>query len=91
MGTHVPYTVYKGGTSMRKEVLAYMKYSQHLEIVYISTGNKMSKRQVRIHEVYEDTFRGYCYLRHAYRTFYYKNVLAVFPIHHPIKEVEFNE
>lgn len=76
---------------MRNEVLAYMKYSQRLEIVYVSTGNKMSKRQVSINEVYEDTFRAYCYLRHAYRTFSYESVLAVFPIDQHVKEVEYNE
>lgn len=73
---------------MRKEVLAYMKYGHMIEIVYMSVEEVISKRRVAVHKIEQEKIRGYCYLRQAYRTFYFDRMLAVFPVIHNQKEVE---
>lgn len=73
---------------MRKEVLTYMKHGYMIETVYMSSGNVISKRRLTVHSIKNDKLRAYCHLRHAYRTFYFDRMLAVFPVIYNKKAVE---
>lgn len=76
---------------MRKEVLTYMKYGSKIEIVYMSVGEVITKRRVVVDKMKEEKVWAYCHLRHAYRTFYFDRMLAVFPVIYDEKEVEMHE
>lgn len=76
---------------MRKELLVYMKHGQMIEMIYMSGDESISKRRISIRRVQSDRVYAYCYLRHAYRTFYSDRILALFPVKYRKKEVELYE
>jgi len=56
-----------------------MKRRQVLDMIYISDHGTITKRWIRIYSVNGESFRAYCFLRRAKRTFKVVNVLALVP------------
>lgn len=65
---------------MRNKLMKSMKYGESVDMMYMSNGGVISKRRVKVVQVDGDTFRAYCYLRKAKRTFRIDNVLALVPV-----------
>lgn len=59
----------------------------HLEIIYLSKTNQLTKRRIKILKRKETECIAYCYLRRAIRTFRYDNMLASHPITQPYRPV----
>ena len=54
--------------------------ARNLNMMYIAKDGKTSKRQIKIIQVGEESFRAYCFLRQSRRTFKNDNVLALVSI-----------
>lgn len=65
---------------MRNKILRSMKYQEYVNMIYISNGGVVSKRQIKVLRINDGTFQAYCYLRKAKRTFRIDNVLALVPV-----------
>lgn len=76
---------------MRNDLLIYMKHGKIVEMIYMSKDQLISKRQISIRHIKSDRVYAYCYLRHAYRTFYFARILALFPVVERKKEVDMYE
>lgn len=70
----------KEGTSVRNQLIKSLRYNEALYMIYVSAGGVISKRRIRVLQVNEDNFRGYCHLRGSKRTFTIDNVLALVSI-----------
>lgn len=68
---------------MYRELQRYMMFGNPIELIYLDSKNRISKRIVRIISIEGDTVRVYCYTRRAPRTFQLGNILAVGPIRKP--------
>lgn len=65
---------------MKEDLIKYLNKNYDLvEIVYLARTNMITKRRVKILQINDDSFSGYCYLRHSTRTFRYENILAFVP------------
>lgn len=65
---------------MRDKILRSMKYQEYVDMIYVSNGGVVSKRRIKVLQTNDGTFRAYCYLRKAKRTFRIDNVLALVPV-----------
>jgi predicted DNA-binding transcriptional regulator YafY len=65
---------------VRVRLINSMKYSESLDMIYITNNGAISKRRVKVIQIEEGTFRAYCYLRKSTRTFKIDNVLALVPV-----------
>lgn len=65
---------------MRKNLEKSIKYSEELDIMYMSKEGSISKRRIKVLQVGEVSFRAYCYLRKSKRTFTIDNILALVPV-----------
>lgn len=65
---------------MRNLLEKYFSRGQYVEIIYLSKSSEMSKRRVKILQVQDNSFQGYCFKRKAKRTFLIINVLAIAPV-----------
>jgi len=61
------------------EVEKVMKYSDHLEMIYMTNDGMISQRRIKILKVNRGSVHAYCYLRGANRTFKIENILALVP------------
>jgi hypothetical protein len=68
---------------MLHELKRYLAIGNHIELIYLDSKNRISKRIVRIISIEGDTVKVYCYTRRAPRTFQLWNILAVGPIRKP--------
>lgn len=50
------------------------------EMIYVSGGDHITKRRVKILKVDNDSFTAYCFLRQSTRTFKFENILAFIPV-----------
>lgn len=48
-----------------------------LEMIYLSKGEIISQRKIKIVKLYEDSFQAYCLIRRQYRTFKFQNALSI--------------
>ena len=65
---------------MRTNLINSMERNYRVEIVYLAKDGAVSKRKVKVIQVSDKSFRGYCYLRKSSRTFKYDNILAMMPV-----------
>lgn len=65
---------------MRKTLERSVDYGEVLEMMYLAADGTISKRQIKVLQVGEVSFRAYCYLRKSKRTFTIENVLALVPV-----------
>lgn len=65
---------------MRNQLMKSMDLNTELNMMYLSKCGEISKRRVKVIQVGEGSFRAYCYLRGAKRTFTIDNVLALVPV-----------
>lgn len=56
-----------------------MKYSDDLEMIYMTNDGMISQRHIKVLKVNGDIIQAYCYLREANRTFKIENILALVP------------
>lgn len=70
----------KEGTSVRKQLVKSMRYGESVDMIYITSGEIISKRRIKVFQVNKCNFRAYCYLRKSKRTFRIDNVLALVPV-----------
>lgn len=64
---------------MLLEVGKLMKYSDHVEMIYMTNDGTISQRRIKILKVNRGAIQAYCYLRKANRTFKIENILALVP------------
>lgn len=64
---------------MRKQLKKALMYGLLLDLIYMAEDGSISKRRVKVLQVGDDSFKGYCFLRGAKRTFKIDNVLALVP------------
>lgn len=57
-----------------------MKYNQVMDMIYMDSSGKITKRRVQVFRITGDSFQAYCFLRGSKRTFKVDNVLAAVPI-----------
>ena len=54
---------------MRKLLVKSMRYNESVEMMYMATNGKVTKRRINVVKVEDGAFQAYCYLRGAKRTF----------------------
>ena len=67
---------------MRNQLVKSVEYKEALDMMYITKDDQISKRKINVIQVGEVSFRAYCHLRGAKRTFTIDNVLALVPVVH---------
>ena len=65
---------------MRKKLVRSVKYSEHLDMMYMAADGSISKRRINVLQVGEVSFRAFCFLRKSKRTFTIDNILALVPV-----------
>lgn len=51
-----------------------------LELMYISNENEITYRNIKVINLTEDSFQGYCFLRRQQRFFKFDNILSIGPV-----------
>ncbi|UII57060.1 hypothetical protein LS684_06365 [Cytobacillus spongiae] len=59
---------------------------QLLEIIYISSKQKITHRTIIIYRIDDTSIQAYCYLRKQKRTFLIENILSVSPHHKKVSK-----
>lgn len=72
---------------MKGQLLKVLERQQLVDMIYIDKSNKISKRRIKITKIDNDTFKAYCFSKHASRTFIIENVLALLPVISKEREV----
>jgi predicted DNA-binding transcriptional regulator YafY len=67
---------------VRETLEKSVSFGDVLDMVYMAADGSISKRRIKVIQVGEVSFRAYCYLRGAKRTFTIENVLALVPVAH---------
>ncbi|MEJ8548759.1 WYL domain-containing protein [Brevibacillus borstelensis] len=62
---------------MKKELQRAIVQQQHIEIIYLGSQGKASKRTIRPLEFVGDRLKAYCLTRRAPRVFAIENILAI--------------
>lgn len=62
---------------MKKELQRSIGQQQHIEIIYLGSQGKASKRTIRPLEIVGDRLKAYCLTRRAPRVFVIDNILAI--------------
>lgn len=70
----------KGGMTVRNNLIKALERNYRVEIVYLANDGSVSKRKIKVIQVGDKSFRGYCYLRKSSRTFNFDNILALMPV-----------
>lgn len=65
---------------MNRLLIKAMEEQFPLEMIYISSTNKITQRKVLINEVKGSTFRAYCCLRKQTRLFKIDHILSIMPV-----------
>lgn len=65
---------------MRNELIKSVEWPYILDMIYTAQDGTISKRRIKVEQVGDVSFRAYCYLRNANRTFKIDNILALVPI-----------
>ncbi|WP_432352002.1 transcriptional regulator [Sporosarcina sp. A2] len=65
---------------MRKQLERAMHYQQTVDMMYLAKDGSITKRRVNVLQLGESSFRAYCHLRNAKRTFAIDSVLALVPV-----------
>lgn len=65
---------------MRDKLVKSVERNQVVNIMYLAKNDVITERKIKVFQVGEVSFRGYCYLRCSNRTFTIKNILALVPV-----------
>lgn len=65
---------------MRNTLNRSLKYNLLLDMIYMTREGQISRRRVTVLQLGETTFRAYCHMRGARRTFAIDNILALVPV-----------
>ncbi len=65
---------------MRNQLVKSMRFGESLDMMYMSNGGVISKRRIKVLQLDGETFKAYCHLRKAKRTFKVENILALVPV-----------
>ncbi|PPA71896.1 transcriptional regulator [Jeotgalibacillus proteolyticus] len=65
---------------MRDKLFNAWKRRQLIDIIYMDSKGKVSKRRIKIRKVTEESFVAYCFMRKAKRTFHIDSVLSFVPV-----------
>lgn len=57
-----------------------MNRRQVLDMIYMADDGTITKRWIKVYWVSGESFKAYCFLRRAKRTFKIANVLALVPV-----------
>ncbi|MGG0657454.1 transcriptional regulator [Rummeliibacillus pycnus] len=57
-----------------------MNRNQLVTMMYMSKTGEITKRQVKILDIKDESFKAYCYVKRAQRTFKIEQVLAIVPV-----------
>jgi len=66
---------------VRNELLRCCRCSNVIRIMYMNDDAVVTERTVRVLKINSTTFKTFCYMRGAQRTFRIDNLLAVVPIY----------
>lgn len=64
---------------MKEQLLKVLERKQLIDMMYISKSGDITKRRIKVTKVENDTFKAYCFTKHAIRTFSIDNVLVLLP------------
>ena len=70
------------GDQMKEQLIKAMQRNQLVDIMYIAKDGVISKRRIKAVKLIGDKLQAYCFVKHAKRTFFINNVLAVLPVIH---------
>ena len=73
---------------MREQLLKAMQHNQILDIMYIAKDQSITKRRIKLIKISGEHVQGYCFSRHAKRTFIVDNILAVHPVNKKARGLE---
>ncbi|CAM3667670.1 WYL domain-containing protein [Mesobacillus zeae] len=59
---------------------------QPVEMIYVSSDNKMTQRKAFIQEFNEDYVKAYCFLRKSTRVFKLSRILSISPYKRPLRK-----
>jgi predicted DNA-binding transcriptional regulator YafY len=65
---------------VKDSLLKSMRYSQIVDVMYMSKSGEVTKRRIKVIKIYGESFQAYCFLRNTKRTFLIDNVLALIPV-----------
>lgn len=65
---------------MKEQLMKVLERNQLVEMMYIAKSGEITKRRIKVTKVDNDTFKAYCFVKHAARTFTIENVLALLPV-----------
>lgn len=65
---------------MKGQLLKVLERKQLIDMMYISKSGEITKRRIKVIKVEDDTFKAYCFTKHASRTFKIENVLSMLPV-----------
>lgn len=65
---------------MKRQLLKVLERKQLINMMYISKNGEITKRRIKVIKVEDDTFKGYCFTKHASRTFLIDNILSMLPV-----------
>lgn len=72
---------------MKGQLLKVFERNQLVDMMYLSKSGEITKRRIKVISVSESTFKAYCFVKHASRTFSIDNVLSMFPVVRKEREV----
>lgn len=72
---------------MKGQLLKALERKSLVDMMYISKSGEITKRSIKVTKVDNDTFKAYCFAKHASRTFIIDNVLALMPVIRKEREV----
>lgn len=71
---------YSEANRMKKELQRAIGQQQHIEIIYLGSEGKATKRTIRPLQIAGDRLKAYCLQRRAPRVFIIDSILAIQPV-----------
>lgn len=62
---------------MKNMIMRSIQNKEKLEMIYLSSDNRVSQRVVRVLKLNDDMIMAYCYTKRTIRTFKLENILSV--------------
>ncbi len=72
---------------MKEQLLKMLERNQLVDMMYFAKNGEITKRRIKVISVSDSTFKAYCFVKHASRTFTIDNVLSMFPVVRREREV----
>lgn len=65
---------------MKETIKSYLKWSNQLEMIYLSDKNQITKRVVTVKRLTGDYIIGFCHSKREWRKFKMDNILSAVPV-----------